>query len=61
MTSEQFLKEQYQADAYNSIGRPMVVLLRDGREAVTFVEGHDVKFFDEENHGYALYIQGVDY
>ena len=57
MSSEEALGEFYQADAWNSLGHPRIVDL-NGREAITWCEGG---VWSPGDHGYAIYVKGVDY
>ena len=61
MNSKEALKHFYQASAWNMMGRPRVIQLNDGREAITWCEGGEWRTGDERYHGYSIYIKGVDY
>ncbi len=62
MNSTEALKHFYQADAWNMMGCPRIVILEDGREAVTWCEsGFRWDPGDERHHNYAIYVKGVDY
>ena len=58
MSSEEALSFFYRDDAWNSLGHPRVINLPDGREAITWCEGG---VWSPDDHGYAIYIKGVDY
>ena len=57
MSSEDALSYFYQADAWNSLGHPRIVDL-NGREAIAWCEGG---VWSPGDHGYAIYVKGVDY
>ena len=61
MSSKEALGYFYGEDAWNSLGCPRVIHLNDGREAITWCEGGVWSPGDERDHGYAIYVKGVDY
>ena len=57
MSSEDALGYFYREDAWNSLGHPRIISL-NGREAITWCEGG---VWSPDDHGYAIYVKGVDY
>ena len=61
MSSDEALIYFYQESSWNSLGHPKVVILADGREAVTWCESGSWDPGDERSHNYCVYVKGVDY